>query len=146
MKKVVRLTESDLIRIVKRVIQEDGGFTFGDKVKNKLKGAIGLDNTTDDESRLADDIVSAVESGDYEILKKKHAMGGPKYVVGYKISVPLKGGDYIVEPGNSASFGYSTMIETPRGEKFRLEQSGFTKKLIKLIKSSDSDYGFKYPR
>ena len=37
MKKVVRLTESDLIKIVKKVIQEDeNGFTFGDKVRPKL--------------------------------------------------------------------------------------------------------------
>lgn len=37
MKKVVRLTESDLVRIVKKVINEDdGAFSFGDKIKSKL--------------------------------------------------------------------------------------------------------------
>ena len=35
MKKTIRLSEDDLARIVKRVIEEQT-FTIGDKVKNKL--------------------------------------------------------------------------------------------------------------
>ena len=147
MKKVVRLTESDLIKIVKRVIQEDGGFTFGDKIKNKLKNVTGYDTITDDESRLADDIMSAVENGDYEILDRiTRPEGFNKHIDGYKISVSLKDGDYIVTPLNTFRFEYVTSVKTPSGEVFRFEQSGFAKKLIRLIKSLDTDYGFKYPK
>jgi hypothetical protein len=143
-----KVTESDLTRLVRRVIQEDGGFTFGDKVKNKLKNITGYDIITDDESRLADDIMSAVERGDYEILERINADAGPKYILGYKIRVPLKNGVYIVEPGEiGATLGnpYRTWIQTPEGKEFKMEQSGFTKKLIRLIKSSDRNYGFRYP-
>ena len=92
MKKVVRLTESDLMKIVKRVIQEDAGFTFGDKVKNTIKGAVGLGQTTDDEERLADDIMMAVENGDFEVVKTHHAIGGPQYVTSHTIKLNLKDG------------------------------------------------------
>jgi hypothetical protein len=147
MKKVVRLTESDLFKIVKRVIQEDSGFTFGDKIKNKLKNVTGYDTITDDESRLADDIMSAVENGDYEILDRiTRPEGFNKHIDGYKISVSLKDGDYIVTPMNTFRFEYVTSVRTPSGEVFRFEQSGFAKKLIRLIKSLDTDYGFKYPK
>jgi hypothetical protein len=38
MKKTIRLTESDLARIVKRVIKEDRKETMIEKIKRKLKG------------------------------------------------------------------------------------------------------------
>jgi len=38
MKKVMRLTESDISRIVKRVIEEDRKETMIEKIKRKLKG------------------------------------------------------------------------------------------------------------
>jgi hypothetical protein len=132
---------------IKRAIQEDSGFTFGDKIKNKLKNITGYDTITDDESRLADDIMSAVENGDYKILDRIiRPEGFNKHIDGYKISVSLNDGDYIVTPMNTFRFDYVTSVKTPSGEVFRFEQSGFAKKLIKLIKSSDTDYGFKYPK
>jgi hypothetical protein len=38
MKKIVRLTESDMSRIVKRVIEEDRKESMIEKIKRKLKG------------------------------------------------------------------------------------------------------------
>jgi hypothetical protein len=38
MKKIVRLTESDMSRIVKRVIEEDRKDSMIEKIKRKLKG------------------------------------------------------------------------------------------------------------
>jgi hypothetical protein len=146
MKKVVRLTESDLIKIVKRVIQEDAGFTFGDKVKNTIRGAVGLRQPTDDEERLADDIMTAVENGDFEVVKTHHAMAGPQYVLSHTIKLNLKDGTYIVHPYESIHYGYNTEVTPPRGPKLRLGQSGFTKKLMKLIKNSDRGDRFRYPR
>lgn len=146
MKKVVRLTESDLIKIVKRVIQEDAGFTFGDKVKNTIKGAVGLRQFTDDEERLADDIMTSVENGDFEVVRTHHAMAGPQYVLSYTIRLNLNGGTYIVHPYESMHYGYITDVTPPRGPQIRLEQSGFTKKLMKLIKNSDRGDRFRYPR
>lgn len=146
MKKVVRLTESDLIKIVKRVIQEDDGFTFGDKVRNKIKGAVGLRQFTDDEERLADDIMTAVENGDFEVLRTHHAIAGPQYVLSHTIKLNLKDGTYIVHPSDSIHYGYTTEVTPPRGPQLRLKQSGFTKKLMKLIKDSDRGDRFRYPR
>jgi hypothetical protein len=38
MKRIIRLTESDLTRIVKRVIEEDKKESMIEKIKRKLKG------------------------------------------------------------------------------------------------------------
>ena len=38
MKKIIRLTESDISRIVKRVIEEDKKESMIEKIKRKLKG------------------------------------------------------------------------------------------------------------
>ncbi len=38
MKKIIRLTESDMSRIVKRVIEEDRKESMIEKIKRKLKG------------------------------------------------------------------------------------------------------------
>jgi len=38
MKKIIRLTETDLTNIVKRVIEEDRKETMVEKIKRKLKG------------------------------------------------------------------------------------------------------------
>jgi hypothetical protein len=152
MKKVVRLTESDLIRIVKRVIQEDGGITFGDKVRDTLGGIIGLPKTTEDESRLADDILSAVESGNYEVLESHSGFIVPK---GFKIEVSLNDGDYLVyirkEKINyeGGSMTYTT-VTTPDGKKVNIMAKGFTNKIINLVKKdgkmAKNDDRFRYPK
>ena len=152
MKKFVRLTESDLIKLVKRVIQEDAAFTFGDKVRDTLGGVIGLPKTTEDESRLAEDILSAVESGNYEVLESHRGFIVPK---GFKIEVSLNDGEYLVYTRKEkinfegGSMTYTT-VTTPGGEKVNIMAKGFTNKLINLIKKDDklakNNDRFRYPK
>ena len=51
MKKVIRLTESDLIRLVKRVIKEERYGSFGNMKRPDFKG----DTYIDDDDRFVDD-------------------------------------------------------------------------------------------
>jgi len=146
MKRIVRLTESDMVRLVKRVIKEqmdESAFTFGDKVKGKLGKVFGLPETTDDEKRLSEDILSAVEGGNYDVLDT--------YVSGYKLKVFLNDGEYIVVikkeriglEGGSSTY---TNITTPDGEKVNIMAKGFTNKLIGLVKRDDKGQRFRYPK
>ena len=51
MKKVIRLSESDLIRLVKRVIKEERYGSFGNMKRPDFKG----DTYLDDDDRFVDD-------------------------------------------------------------------------------------------
>jgi hypothetical protein len=148
MKKVIRLSEDDLTRIVKRVIEEqlnEDSFTFGDKVRNKLGKLVGLPERTDDEERLADDILSKVESGEYDVLDGYGSYMIPK---GYKIVVNLDGEDYIIkvvkertsiEGGASST---STYVTKSNGEKINIPGKGFAQKIMRLVDESGK---FKFP-
>ena len=84
MKKVIRLTESDLKRIVKRVIEEreigEGSpFTLGDRVKNrvirflfpkKYHFVLGDNISSNDIKQLCSDIYDSVKKGDYTDFKQ----------------------------------------------------------------------------
>ena len=150
MKKVVRLTESDLVRIVKRVINEDdGAFSFGDKIKSKLGSALfGIKPSSDEESKLADAILSKVESGDFSVQNSDEYSND----ITYDFTVTLADGDYFctvyknIPPGSPTStWYYGTKVKTPDGEKIHFNEKGFANKLIRLIKNSDkvSRYKFK---
>jgi hypothetical protein len=145
MAKIIRLTESDLARIVKRVIEEDS-LTFGDKVRNKLGKIVGIPETTEDEERLADDILSKVESGDYEILDDKFHGTSQGW---YKIKVSLEDGNYGVKASRTSTpegaIITDTLVKTPDGEKIYLPK-GYTNKLIKTIKNDKGGKGFEYPK
>jgi hypothetical protein len=154
MKKVIKLTESDLMRLVKRVIKEqnevdESSFTFGDKIKGKLGKMVGIPETTDDEMRLADDILSVVERGDYEVLDTY--TGSHMRPKGHKIKVSLGDGDYIVKIAQerrnpvSGTMTY-TNVTTPDGEDINILAKGFTNKLIDLIDDSDRGKRFRYPK
>jgi len=67
--KIIRLTESDLVNIVKRVIQEDSAFTFGDKLSGSFHSLFGVENESSTMEYLANGILEKVKSGDYEILR-----------------------------------------------------------------------------
>ena len=153
MKKTIRLTESDLIKIVHRVIKEqetdESAFTFGDKVKNKLGKLVGIPEKTDDEERLADDIMSKVESGDYNMLRDEF---GDSNHGSYKIRVILHNEPYSVSVtkhtkiGSGFPYGGSeTKVETPDGHTVYLPK-GFSNKLISVIKSDDKGQRFRYPK
>jgi len=145
--KIIRLTEDDLTRIVKRVIEEQT-FTIGDKVKNKLGKLVGIPERTDDEKRLADDIMSKVESGDYNMLDDKF---GSDSHGRYTIKVVLHDKPYTVSikklikvdgvPGGNVE----TIVKTPDGHKIFLPK-GFTNKLINLIQKDDRGTRFRYPK
>ena len=153
MAKIVRLTESDLIKLVNRVIKEqpevdESTFTFSDKVKNKLGKLVGIPERTDDEKRLADDIMSKVENGDYNMLDDK--FGSDSYGR-YTIKVVLHDKPYTVNikklikvdsvPGGNVE----TIVKTPDGHKIFLPK-GFTNKLINLIQKDDKGQRFRYPK
>jgi hypothetical protein len=149
MKKTIRLTESDLIKIVKRVVKEqqlnEDTFTFGDKLRNKLGKIIGLPERTEDDERLADDILSKVESGEYEVLDGYGSYMIPK---GYKIIVNLDGDDYVVKVVKErisiegGAYSTSTQVTKPDGEKINIPGKGFALKIMKLIDESGK---FKFP-
>lgn len=148
MKKVVRLSEQDLVRLVKRVIQEDGAFSFGDKVRNKLGTIVGTPSYTEDEARLADDIMDCVQKGEFEFVKSWDGFRGK----GYSINVELHGEEYWVRPqkeliGTEGPRVYKTYVTTPSGEIFPIQASGFTKKLMELLKNHPDDKSiFRYPK
>lgn len=153
MKKTIRLTESDLIKIVQRVIKEqetdESAFTFGDKVRNKLGKLVGIPERTDDEERLADDIMSKVESGDYNMLKDNF---GDSDYGSYKIKVILHDepytvivSKYMMIGGGHPSGGAETEVVTPDGESIPFPK-GFSNKLISVIKSDDKGQRFRYPK
>ena len=137
MKKIIRLTESDLTRIVKRVIEENS-FTFGDKVRGKLGKFFGVPETTDYEKRLADEIMDNVENGDFEIENKTDGYVGK----GFTIKIDLEDGEYKVQPRKERRgvatdiYDLYTIIETPSGEKIHINAKGYTNKLIDLINTS----------
>jgi hypothetical protein len=147
MKKTIRLSEDDLARVVKRVIEEQT-FTIGDKVKNKLGKLVGIPEITDDEKRLADDIMSKVQSGDYNMLDDKF---GSDSHGRYTIKVVLHDKPYNVNikklikvdgvPGGNVE----TIVKTPDGHKIFLPK-GFTNKLINLIQKDDRGTRFRYPK
>ena len=62
-KKVIRLTESDLIKIVKRVIEEEQ--SFSDKLKQKMLFFRPLKMTDDRKVKLFEFVVNSIESGNY---------------------------------------------------------------------------------
>lgn len=149
MRKVIRLTESELISLVKRVIKEDedGAFGFGDKVRDKLGSFIGITPHTDHEKRLADDILDAVMRDDFRALDMTDSFWGR----GFTIIVNLGGEDYKVSPRKETvnlegGSNYITRITAPDGQKVVIGAKGFTKKLIDLISKSDNSPRFKYPR
>jgi hypothetical protein len=145
MKKTIRLSEDDLARIVKRVIEEQT-FTFGDKVKNKLGKLVGIPERTDDEKRLADDIMSKVESGDYNMLDDKF---GSDSHGKYTIKVVLHDKPYtinikkLMKVASVPGGGVETIVKTPDGHTIFLPK-GFTNKLINLIKKDDKGTRFRY--
>ncbi len=135
-KRIVRLTESDLVRLVKRVINEDA-FTFGDKVRSKLGKIVGLREKTPDEKQVANDIYNKVESGDFEVTDSMDGFVGK----GYKISVRMDDGVYLVKAQKRKTSlegpkVYSTEITTPKGGFVYVGSSGYTKKLMDLIGGS----------
>ena len=137
MARIVRLTESDLVRLVKRVINEDA-FTFGDKVRGKIDKVLwGIEQENPDEKQLANDIYNKVESGDFEVTDSMDGFVGK----GYKISVRMDDGVYLVKAQKrkislEGPKVYSTEITTPKGENVYIGSSGYTKKLMDLIGSS----------
>jgi hypothetical protein len=150
MKKTIRLTESDLIKIVQRVIKEqetdESTFTFGDKVRNKLGKLVGLPERTDDEERLADDILNKVESGDYNMLDDTFEGSSTGW---FKFKVSLEDGNFNVRVSKLRSLEganrIETIVKTPDGKTVYLPK-GFTKKLIDLIKKDDKGERFRYPK
>lgn len=142
MKKVVRLTESEFVGLVNRIVKESSPFTFGDRVRNKLGKLVGIPETSEEEERLASEILSVVESGDYEVLDK--------YGSGAKIKVNLPDGEYIVRPkkykiGIEGGTITSTFVEKPNGEKVEISGKGFSKKLLELIGKHPDSEKFKQP-
>ena len=134
MKKVIRLTESDLTRIVQRVISESEPFTFGDKVRDTLGPLVGISRTSESEKVLARKILDKVESGEYEKVGNTDGIVGR----GKTIKVNLEDGEYIVSPRKERvaltnSFITSTMVKTPSGDRFMIPGKGFAKKLMELI-------------
>jgi len=63
MKKIVRLTESDLVKIVKRVIEEEQ--SFSDKLKQKMLFFKPLKLTDDRKLKLFEFVVDSIDSGDF---------------------------------------------------------------------------------
>ena len=150
MKKIIRLTESDLIKIVNKVISEqqfnEDTFTFGDKVRNKLGKLVGLPERTDDEERLADDILNKVERGSYDMIGDSFEGSSTGW---FKFKVSLEDGDFNVRVSKLRSLEGANRIETifktPDGKTVYLPK-GFTKKLIDLIKKDDKGERFRYPK
>jgi hypothetical protein len=139
MKKVVRLTESDLVRLVKRVINEEDAFSFGDKLRSKYNKFVwNTPEHSEDEQRLAQDILDCVESGDFELVNKTDAYVGK----GYTIKVNLGGEECKVLPrkeriGIEGAYNYVTYVIPPDGEKIVIRGNGFAKKLLNLLDKSD---------
>jgi uncharacterized membrane protein YgcG len=63
-KKVIRLTESDLVKIVKRVIEEQDQ-SFSDKLRQKMLFFKPLKMTDDRKLKLFEFVVNSIESGNY---------------------------------------------------------------------------------
>jgi hypothetical protein len=148
MKKVVRLTESDLVRLINKVINEDDAFSFGDKLRSKYNKLVwNTPEHSEDEQRLAQDILDCVESGDFEFVDKTDAYVGK----GYTIKVNLGGEEYTVVPrkeriGIEGAYNYVTYVTTPDGEKLNIQGNGFAKKLLNLLDKSDRAPRFRYPK
>jgi hypothetical protein len=139
MKKVVRLSESDLVRLINKVINEDDAFSFGDKLRSKYNKFVwNMPENSEDEKRLAQDILDCVERGDFELVNKTDAYVGK----GYTIKVNLGGEECKVLPrkeriGIEGAYNYVTYVIPPDGEKIVIRGNGFTKKLLNLIDKSD---------
>ena len=144
MKKVIRLTESDLVRIVKRVISEkssesnEAALTFVDKILDKTIGKLLGVNTTPEEEALAEKVLSAVENGDFEIVRIYKSFMIPK---GCEIDVYIDGKIYqVIAKKEKINFdGGSntwTSIQPPDGDRVGIMASGFTNKIISLVNKS----------
>ena len=139
MRKTIRLTETDLTNIVKRVIEEQtnkSSFTFGDKIKNKITQFMHGDGNTDDEMKLADELVKNIENGNF---KNGNLFGGDKSGVGY-LKVRMDDGVYFLLPwlnkgGMHGAGTPFTVIKTPEGGEFRITSKRFTTNLLKYIDS-----------
>lgn len=136
MAKVVRLTEADLVRLVKKVINEDA-FTFGDKLKNtKLGNLVGFHKTTESERELAERIYQSMVDGNFEFQGKLYSRKPS-----YRVIVHMEDGDYMVEPRTDTNFegGSSsyTSVKLPNGKSKSIWRLGFTNKLKDLIEKSE---------
>ena len=135
-KKIVRLTEADLVRLVKRVINEDA-FTFGDKLKNtKLGNLVGFHKTTESEREIAEKIYQSMVDGNFEFKGKLYSRKPS-----YRVIVHMEDGDYEVEPRTDTSFeGASTtytIVRFPNKKSKSIYRKGFTEKLKDLIEKSE---------
>jgi hypothetical protein len=78
MKKIIRLTESDLVRLVKRIISEGERYgSFGDSggitdSKGKSKHWVDMDTDQFSDDDINDDDFDSEEFDDYESFNEKH--------------------------------------------------------------------------
>jgi len=145
MKKVIRLTEQDLVRLVKRVIQEGESFSLGDKlnmgVSKALHGEEGI--ITSVAKKLGKTIFDKVSVGEFELGDIKSAL---EKVSSYKnkfvpskdpkrwfcVEVNLNGGTYTVLVANIYTNEISYII-TPEDEVHFIFFKNFTNRLITNI-------------
>ena len=125
-KKIIRLTESDLVNIIKRVINEGEPFTFGDKLRSKLGTILGYSETSEDEKIMAQKILDKVESGEYTNVSRTDGYHGK----GVNFTVSLEDGDYKVSARNQPQNLIYTLVITPDGNKMWISGRGFVKKQI----------------
>ena len=77
-------------KIVKKVIQEDeNGFTFGDKVRNKIGSFFGLEDETRTFKMIGEELYKKVKNGDYEIIKTVSNPETQKYPRIFEIRVKI---------------------------------------------------------
>jgi hypothetical protein len=135
MKKVVRLTESDLNRIIRRIINEDS-FTFGDKVRSKLGDLLfDIEPNSPQEERLGLEIYDKVKRGNYKLIKSMKGYRGE----GYVISVNLDGEECIVNVGKervtmTEKYTYNMRVDPPGDDIIMISGSGLIKKIMNLLK------------
>lgn len=139
MKKIVKLTESDLIHIVKRVIEEGDPFSFGDKLRGKLGKLVGIPENSEDEKALANDIMDKVNKGEYKVINTSDGIVVTRAV----FSVEIMGGKYIVTANKERldpmhSYIYHTYVKLPNYQKVTISGKNFTQKLIDIMFKSQS--------
>lgn len=136
MSRIVRLTEADLVRLVKKIVKEEDAFTFGDKLKNtKLGNLVGFHKTTESERELAEKIYQSMVDGNFEFIGKLYSRKPS-----YRVIVYMRDGDYEVEArtdtnleGGSSTY---TAVKLPNGKMKHIFRKGFTDKLKELIEKS----------